>query len=336
MAQPQRPQQSPQPRWLEELADVVRLLCPAQKPSGGQEAAGQHTAADAAKRRGPATPDADRGAGWFSIRLAGQAFESDQLEGAYLAPKEGGRTRKFQLIETVHDGNLLRVRAAEHAPRSGLFLWVPDRDTGQLFTSLLDGLSSITQFSLIDRIAAGDANPVPAERPGEGERVPGLNDGQRGALRACLAPGVHLVWGPPGTGKTQVISRALRDLVDRGKSVLLVSGTNIAVDNALERAARDINPEPGVMIRVGDPHLLEIASNPAICLESLIRDRQQDLERKRQELTEQIARLESDPALAHLKKELAALAGFDPAAYQAAVTRLRNAEDLKARRADYE
>jgi hypothetical protein len=326
----------PQPRWLEELVSVIRLLCPAQKFPTGQGGIKQHTAADAAKRRGPATPDADRGAGWFSIRLAGQAFESDQLEAAYLAPKEGGRARKFQLIETMHDGNLLRVRAAEHAPRSGLFLWVPDRDTGQLFTSLLDGLSSITQFSMINRIAAGDANPVPAEGPDERERVPGLNDGQRSALRACLAPGVHLVWGPPGTGKTQVISRALRDLVGRGNSVLLVSGTNIAVDNALERAARDINPAPGVMIRVGDPHLPEIASNPAICLESLIRDRQQELERKRQELTEQIARLESDPALAHLKKELAALAGFDSAAYQAAVTRLRNAEDLKARQAGYE
>jgi hypothetical protein len=62
---------------------------------------------------------------------------------------------------------------------------------------------------------------------------------------------------------------------------------------------------------------IKIASNPAICLESLIRDRQQELERKRQELTEQIARLESDPALAHVEKELAALAGFDSAAYQA-------------------
>jgi hypothetical protein len=336
MVQPQRPRQSPQPGWLEELIGVVRLLCPAQKSPGGQGTTEEHAAADRAKRRGPATPDEERGAGWFSVSLAGQAFESDQLEAAYLAPRKGGHTHKFQLIETVHDGNVLRVRAAEHAPRSGLFLWVPDRDTGRLHTSLLEGLSSITQFNLIDRIAKGDANPVPSERPGEKERRPGLNDEQRDALRACLAPGVYLVWGPPGTGKTQVISQALRDLMDGGKSVLLVSGTNIAVDNALERAARDIDPEPGVMIRAGDPHLPEIASNPAICLESLIRDRQWELERKRHELTERIARLEGDPALAHLEAERAALAGFDSAAYQAAVTRLRNAEALKARQASYE
>ena len=121
-----------------------------------------------------------------------------------------------------------------------------------------------------------------------------------------------------------------------GKSVLLVSGTNIAVDNALERAARENNPESGIMIRVGDPHLPEIASNPAICMESLIRDRQRELERKRYELTERIARLQGDPLLTHLEAERAALAGFDSAAYQAAVTRLRDAETLKTRQADYE
>jgi AAA domain len=229
MVQPQRRQQAPQPRWLEELIGIVRLLCPAQKSPGRQDTTGEHAGADTAKRRGPATPDEERGAGWFSVPLVGQAFESDQLEAAYLAPREGGHTHKFQLIETVHDGNVLRVRAAEHAPRSGLFLWIPDPDTGRLYMSLLEGLSSSTQFNLIDRIAGGHANPVPVTRPGEEEGVPDLNDGQRDALRACLAPGVHLVWGPPGTGKTQVISRALRDLMGAGKSVLLVMSLTVLI-----------------------------------------------------------------------------------------------------------
>jgi KaiC/GvpD/RAD55 family RecA-like ATPase len=336
MARPQRPEQSTQHGWLDELIAVVRLLCPAQVSPAGQDATERRAAANAAKRRGAATPDEKRGAGWFSVPLAGQTFESDQLEAAYLAPAEGGSTHRFQLIETVHDGNVLRVRAAEHAPRSGLFVWVPERDTGRLYTSLFEGLSSITQFDLVDRIAAGNADPLRAERPGEQERTSDLNDGQRRALRACLAPGVHLVWGPPGTGKTQVISSALQELMDRGKSVLLVSGTNIAVDNALERAARDINPASGVMVRVGDPHLPEIADNPAICLDALIRERQRELESRRHELTERIATLKNDATLTHLEAERAALAGFDSGAYRAAVTRLRNAEDLNSRHASYE
>jgi hypothetical protein len=327
-------EQSQQPRWLADLIDLVRQLCPPQQSQAGK-GAGQQEPEEMAKPFGTVAPDDERGPGWFSIPLAGHSFESDQLEAAYLAPHEGGQDHKFQLIETVHDGNVLRVRAAEHAPRHGLLLWVPDRDTGRLYASLVEGLSSISDFGLVERIAVGDATPVPPEGPGEKERVPGLNDGQRGALRACLAPGVHLVWGPPGTGKTQVISRALRELMDRGKSVLLVSGTNIAVDNALERAARDIDPRPGVMIRAGDPHLPEIARNPAICLEALIRKRQQGLEHKRLELTERIASLKVHPALARLEADRAALAGFDLDAYQAAEARLRNAEALTARQADY-
>jgi len=161
MAQPQRPQQSPQDRWLDEIVSVVRQLCPQQETPGRPGTGNQNAQPDSAKCRGPATVDADRGAGWFSIPLGGQSFESDQIEAAYLAPREGGRARRFQLIEAVHDGNLLRVRAAEHAPRTGLFLWVPDRDTGRLYKSLLDGLSAITEFSLIGRIAMGQADPCP-------------------------------------------------------------------------------------------------------------------------------------------------------------------------------
>lgn len=329
----QRPEQSPQSHWLEELIGLIRLLCPPEKKPGEATAEQGPTA----KRRGMVTPDDQRESGWFSIPLAGQAFESDQLESAYLAPRQGDRNVRFQLIETVHDGNVLRVRAAEHAPRSGLYLWVPDRDNGRLYTSLRDGLAHVLEMKsisnssgLIDKIAAGIADLVPPAPPGEAERLPGLNEGQRGALRACLAPGVQLVWGPPGTGKTQVISRALSDLMRDGKSVLLVSGTNIAVDNALERAARDIKPEPGVMIRVGDPHLPEIAANPAIFLESLIREQQQVLEHKRQDLTNRIADLRADPAIVNLEAQRAALGGFDAYAYQTAGTRLRNALALTA------
>ena len=66
-------------------------------------------------------------AGWFWIGLGGRKLEDDQLETAHLAPAEGARLLKFQLIETLHDGNVLKVRVAEHAPTEGLFLWSPAR-----------------------------------------------------------------------------------------------------------------------------------------------------------------------------------------------------------------
>ncbi len=35
--------------------------------------------------------------------------------------------------------------------------------------------------------------------------APILNDGQRKAVGSIMAPGVGLIWGPPGTGKTRAI-----------------------------------------------------------------------------------------------------------------------------------
>ena len=70
----------------------------------------------------------------------------------------------------------------------------------------------------------------------------------------------------------------MQDIIASGKSALLVSATNIAVDNALAKAAAAVKPGPGVMVRAGTPHLREVAENPAVCLQKLVRDRQEALE----------------------------------------------------------
>lgn len=65
-----------------------------------------------------------------------------------------------------------------------------------------------------------------------GDREP--NPGQREALAAMTSEGGYFVWGPPGTGKTTVITGAVRDALRHGRSVLLSSHTHVAVDNVLE------------------------------------------------------------------------------------------------------
>jgi len=66
-----------------------------------------------------------------------------------------------------------------------------------------------------------------------------LNDGQQSALAAMTTPGGYFVWGPPGTGKTTVITSAVKEAIDRGQSVLITSHTNVAVDNVLESLVSD-------------------------------------------------------------------------------------------------
>lgn len=50
---------------------------------------------------------------------------------------------------------------------------------------------------------------------------------------------VCLIQGPPGTGKTTVIAEAIYQFALRGERVLIASQTNLAVDNALERLAKE-------------------------------------------------------------------------------------------------
>lgn len=66
-----------------------------------------------------------------------------------------------------------------------------------------------------------------------------LNDSQKHAFRQVLSNGpISLVQGPPGTGKTWFIAALLHFLMtkDQARRILLVSQSNEAVNNALEKA----------------------------------------------------------------------------------------------------
>ncbi|RJQ78828.1 hypothetical protein D5S17_12190 [Pseudonocardiaceae bacterium YIM PH 21723] len=62
-----------------------------------------------------------------------------------------------------------------------------------------------------------------------------LNPAQQEAVSKALASEITFVWGPPGTGKTDVIARIVEGSLRQGLSVLFVAPTHVAVDQALER-----------------------------------------------------------------------------------------------------
>ncbi|RZH66763.1 AAA domain-containing protein [Natrinema altunense] len=100
------------------------------------------------------------------------------------------------------------------------------------------------------------------------------NDAQNEAVQKAVgAEDFALIHGPPGTGKTYTIARAIRAMVERGERVLLSAFTNRAVDNALEallEQLEDVIDEDRV-VRVGsesgvsdemEPYRLERAGEP--------------------------------------------------------------------------
>lgn len=71
----------------------------------------------------------------------------------------------------------------------------------------------------------------------------GFNDSQIDAVgKGVGAQYLACVQGPPGTGKTKVISLIAKLLVEEGQSVLLTSHTHMAINNALNKIAKEGTP----------------------------------------------------------------------------------------------
>ncbi|MFI7445823.1 AAA domain-containing protein [Nonomuraea indica] len=225
------------PSWLTAAVTAVQELC-AQSV--------RDRSSDRLRQVGPAYAATERGRGWFKIVLR-RPLDLDRAEAVFLTIG-GGRGTRYSVFETFSDQGLLYVRVMECAPTENVVLCIQQSTSGTLVESLVEHLRQLSPSPLTSAFATGRLSPVPPARDH------GLNAEQNQAVSVCCAGGLHAIWGPPGTGKTRVIAHALRSLRAAGKSVLLVSGTNVAVDNALERAAELVTDlRAGQFVRVGAP-----------------------------------------------------------------------------------
>ncbi|ALO93488.1 DNA topoisomerase I [Streptomyces hygroscopicus subsp. limoneus] len=83
-----------------------------------------------------------------------------------------------------------------------------------------------------------------------------LNSRQRQAVEQALASEITFLWGPPGTGKTDVIAHIVEGSCRQGLNVLFLAPTKVAVDQALERICDLLAGEngfgAGLVQRAGD------------------------------------------------------------------------------------
>ena len=100
------------------------------------------------------------------------------------------------------------------------------------------------------KVLVGDIEPVFYSPTGE-INTNGLNPSQQAAVKKIIAANdLAIVHGPPGTGKTTTIVRAIREIIRLNKfQVLVVAPSNAAVDLLTEK----LSDEGLSVVRIGNP-----------------------------------------------------------------------------------
>ena len=117
-----------------------------------------------------------------------------------------------------------------------------------------------------------------------------LNKNQLYALQSALGRDLTVIWGPPGTGKTYTIGTIAEYLNKDSRSVLLVSHTNIAVDQAIKHVANSMKEqlEEGVVLRLGEVRDEILRSDfPDVLIETQVERQSRELIQQREELLKQ-------------------------------------------------
>ncbi len=144
-------------------------------------------------------------------------------------------------------------------------------------------------------LRTADAEPHP-QVTGDGT----LNAEQISAVRRSLGSDTTFVWGPPGTGKTTALARIIEAHYRAGRSVLLVSNTNIAVDTALERVAERLKGEPdfhqGLVLRQGPAVKKELLKKfeEQVVLEKIVVRLSESLQREKANLASEATSLQAE------------------------------------------
>ncbi len=291
------------PDWRHEVCTALEFWKAAE---GGSSQAERLTCI------GSARPGSEPG--WYHIDLRGTSLDTDQVESLRLSGERGPRAGpSYAVKEAVQDGPVVRVRVAEFVSVTDAYLWQNKQPAAFLVEKLREGIAGLADAGLAHDLAARRL----ARRPPNIRPIAGFSEKQREAYESCLAPaGVRLVWGPPGTGKTMVLAEAISALRATGRRVLLVSATNIAVDNALLKVIAQRRHKPGQLLRVGLPHHPDVLKHHDVCLPDLVRDRLAGGQRQQQAIEEGLLEMRrADEEFSQLQE---ATAGVDPAEYDQA------------------
>ena len=144
-------------------------------------------------------------------------------------------------------------------------------------------------------------------------RSPKLNQEQLDAVKKAVSLTVSRIWGPPGCGKTFVLSEIINLFFRSGGRILITSNTNKAVDQVLVKLCEGLGPDSdslikGSVLRVGtiSDDFLSTKYGHLITLDSIIERKSEILLKRKHELTGFIDSLEVS-----IKEKRALVVSFD-------------------------
>lgn len=139
----------------------------------------------------------------------------------------------------------------------------------------------------VQRLLAGVARET-------GRKTP-VNSHQLKAIGHVLANPISFIWGPPGTGKTLTLGATVAALVAEGKSVLVLSHSNVAVDVAMLGIARIMEGSHAYrehrILRLGVFYREELNQYPELHIRGAVCRHNPDLVRELETLEEEQRRL---------------------------------------------
>lgn len=270
---------------------------------------------DALKKRG--------GSNSFELR-GGECTGTTEGQYLYAFPFDGEITATDDSPVRIVAGNE-EADGTVVSTGEGIITIALDRDLGPTIAMarvVLDDSFLIARLK--DRLEEAQAGKVPIFDPIPADRVLGLatsksgyiqpdprltadpggdlNDEQRRAVGRALASETVYLWGPPGTGKTKTLASIVDAYYRAGKSVLLVSNTNIAVDTALQVVAERLRHEPGfhegTVLRLGKIASADLATEfgEFVVLENVVERLSRELSTEKDSVQRQLSAAESEAA----------------------------------------
>jgi len=282
---------------------------------------------------------------YASLRQMGGGMQVELHNGQYVGLAEGSWVYRFTVMEDLNlrDDTPVRVTVNQEdvsgflvSFRDSVLIVALERNLGPTIAEarlVADSAFIVERLKKrLEMVRDGEAqfNSSAAERvfgiaaPQTADAEPhplvtqdvGINADQLCAVRRSLGSDTTFVWGPPGTGKTTTLARVVEAHYRAGRSVLLVSNTNIAVDTALEFVAERLCGETdfhqGLVIRHGPVVKEELRQRfgPQVILGEILARLGEPQRREKELLTNEAVPLETEEkALATMLDDLRRIAG---------------------------